>query len=80
VNRIKTLHVLLVMTFRPEFEPPWIGRPHLGGINCRRRRRRRDRSVDRGGALFDPMKVGNRAQEFPAMTEQDAQLLQVLIR
>ena len=26
-ERIGVLHVLLIMTFRPEFEPPWIGRP-----------------------------------------------------
>jgi tetratricopeptide (TPR) repeat protein len=28
VDRIKTLNVLLIVTYRPEFEPPWIGRPH----------------------------------------------------
>ena len=27
VDRIPTLRVLLIVTFRPEFEPPWIGRP-----------------------------------------------------
>jgi class 3 adenylate cyclase len=27
VNRIRTLGVLLIVTYRPEFEPPWIGRP-----------------------------------------------------
>ena len=27
VDRVSTLHVLLIVTFRPEFEPPWIGRP-----------------------------------------------------
>ena len=29
VDRIETLRVLLIVTFRPEFEPPWIGRPHV---------------------------------------------------
>jgi predicted ATPase len=28
VDRIRALRVLLIVTFRPEFEPPWIGRPH----------------------------------------------------
>src|SRR5262249_54055001 len=28
VNRIANLPVLLLITFRPEFEPPWIGQPH----------------------------------------------------
>jgi predicted ATPase len=29
VDRIPTLRVLLIVTFRPEFEPPWIGRPFV---------------------------------------------------
>ena len=29
VDRVPTLPVLLVITFRPEFAPPWIGRPHV---------------------------------------------------
>jgi class 3 adenylate cyclase/predicted ATPase len=34
-GRIKTLGVLLIVTYRPEFEPPWIGQPHVTtlGIN-----------------------------------------------
>jgi hypothetical protein len=27
LDRLKTLGVLLVITYRPEFEPPWVGRP-----------------------------------------------------
>jgi class 3 adenylate cyclase len=29
VDRIRTLGALLIVTYRPEFEPPWIGRPHV---------------------------------------------------
>jgi tetratricopeptide (TPR) repeat protein len=29
VDRIRTLRVLLIVTYRPEFEPSWIGRPHV---------------------------------------------------
>ena len=29
VDRVRSLRVLLIVTFRPEFEPPWIGRPHV---------------------------------------------------
>jgi class 3 adenylate cyclase/tetratricopeptide (TPR) repeat protein len=29
VDRIPTLRVLLIITFRSEFTPPWIGRPHV---------------------------------------------------
>jgi predicted ATPase len=29
VDRIRTLGVLLIVTYRPEFEPTWIGRPYV---------------------------------------------------
>src|SRR3974377_1371368 len=29
VERVATLRVLVVLTFRPEFTPPWVGRPHV---------------------------------------------------
>jgi class 3 adenylate cyclase/predicted ATPase len=29
VERIRSLPVLLIVTFRPEFEPPWTGQPHV---------------------------------------------------
>ena len=29
VERVPTLPVLLIITFRPEFAPPWIGSPHV---------------------------------------------------
>ena len=32
VDRIRTLGVLLIVTYRPEFEAPWIGRPHVTAI------------------------------------------------
>jgi class 3 adenylate cyclase/predicted ATPase len=32
VDRIKTLGVLLIVTHRPEFEPPWIGRPYVAAL------------------------------------------------
>jgi class 3 adenylate cyclase/predicted ATPase len=36
VERIQTLSVLLIVTFRPEFEPPWIGRPHVTSLTINR--------------------------------------------
>src|SRR4249920_2088207 len=36
VNRIATLPVLLIVTFRPEFDPPWIGRPHVTALTINR--------------------------------------------
>src|SRR5262249_14866151 len=32
VDRIRTLRVLLIVTFRPEFEPPWIGRSYVTAL------------------------------------------------
>jgi hypothetical protein len=32
VDRIATLPVLLIVTFRPEFAPPWIGQPHVSSL------------------------------------------------
>jgi class 3 adenylate cyclase len=29
IDRAPALRVLLILTFRPEFAPPWIGRPHV---------------------------------------------------
>jgi predicted ATPase len=36
VGRIPTLRVLLIVTFRPEFEAPWIGRPHVTALTLNR--------------------------------------------
>jgi class 3 adenylate cyclase/predicted ATPase len=36
VDRIPTLRALLIVTFRPEFEPPWIGEPHVTALTINR--------------------------------------------
>jgi len=36
VDRIRTLGVLLVVTYRPEFEPPWIGRSYVTALTMNR--------------------------------------------
>jgi class 3 adenylate cyclase/predicted ATPase len=36
VDRIRSLRVLLIVTYRPEFEPPWIGRPHVTALTIGR--------------------------------------------
>jgi class 3 adenylate cyclase/predicted ATPase len=36
VDRIATLPLLLIVTFRPEFEPPWIGQPHVTALTINR--------------------------------------------
>src|SRR5262245_48938357 len=36
VDRIRTLRVLLLVTFRPEFGAPWVGRPHVTSVMVNR--------------------------------------------
>jgi class 3 adenylate cyclase len=36
VDRLRTLGVLLIITYRPEFEPQWIGRPYVTALNLNR--------------------------------------------
>jgi predicted ATPase len=36
VDRIQTLRVLLVVTFRPEFNAPWVGQPHVSAVTLSR--------------------------------------------
>ena len=62
VDRITTLRVLLIVTFRPEFEPPWIGRPHVTALTINRLAQR---EVD---AMIDRV-VGNKL--LPASIRQD---------
>ena len=61
VDRIRTLRVLLIVTFRPEFEPPWIGQPHVTALTINRLT---ERDV---GAIIDRI-VGNRT--LPASIRQ----------
>jgi predicted ATPase/class 3 adenylate cyclase len=36
VDRVPALRVLLIITFRPEFNAPWIGRPHVTSLTLNR--------------------------------------------
>jgi class 3 adenylate cyclase len=62
VDRIRTLRVLLIVTYRPEFEPPWIGRPHVTALTLNRWA---ERDID---AMIDGV-VGNK--HLPASVRQD---------
>ena len=44
VERVRTLPVLLLVTFRPEFQPPWTGQPQVTMLSLNRLDRR-DRSA-----------------------------------
>ncbi|WP_036019174.1 adenylate/guanylate cyclase domain-containing protein [Bradyrhizobium sp. WSM1743] len=62
VERVQTLPVLLIVTFRPEFEPPWIGRPYVTFLTINRLAQR---EID---SLIDRV-VGDRM--LPASIRQD---------
>jgi class 3 adenylate cyclase/predicted ATPase len=36
VHRLRALGVLLIVTYRPEFEPPWVGRPYVTALTLNR--------------------------------------------
>jgi predicted ATPase len=36
VDRLKTLRILLLVTFRPEFQAPWVGRPYVTSVTINR--------------------------------------------
>ncbi|MGO9630649.1 MAG: AAA family ATPase [Xanthobacteraceae bacterium] len=36
VDRVRTLSVLLIVTYRPEFEPPWVGRTYVTTLTLNR--------------------------------------------
>ena len=62
VDRVRSLPVLLIVTFRPEFEPPWIGRPHVTALTLNRLAQR---EIE---AMIDRV-VGNKL--LPASVRQD---------
>ena len=43
VDRLRTSGVLLIITYRPEFDAPWVGRPHVTVLNFNRLE---DREID----------------------------------
>src|SRR5262245_35261209 len=53
VDRIRTLRVLLLVTFRPEFDAPWVGRPYVTVLMINRL------AEHEAGAMIDRI-VGNR--------------------
>ena len=62
VDRIRTLGALLIVTYRPEFEPPWIGRPYVTALTLNRLA---EREIS---AMIDGF-VGNKP--LPANVRQD---------
>ena len=62
VDRIKTLPALLIMTFRPEFNAPWVGQPHVTSLTL-------NRLGEREAAAIIARLVGNKALPADVMAE-----------
>ena len=62
VDKIPTLRVLLIVTFRPEFDPPWIGRPHVTALTL-------NRLAERETSAIISRLVGNKS--LPPSVRQD---------
>jgi class 3 adenylate cyclase/predicted ATPase len=55
VDRLRTMRVLLIVTFRTEFEPPWIGRSHLTALTLNRLGEREIAAMIDGVAANKPL-------------------------
>jgi predicted ATPase len=62
VDRIKTLPALLIVTFRPEFNAPWVGLPHVTALTL-------NRLGGREAAAIVARLVGNKELPADVMTE-----------
>jgi class 3 adenylate cyclase/predicted ATPase len=62
VDRIKTLPVLLIVTFRPEFNPPWLGQSRVTSVTL-------NRLGEREAAAIIARLVGNKDLPADVMAE-----------
>jgi class 3 adenylate cyclase/tetratricopeptide (TPR) repeat protein len=62
VDRIKTLPALLILTFRPVFNAPWVGQPHETSLTL-------NRLGEREAAAIIACLVGNKALPADVMAE-----------
>ena len=62
VDRIKTLPALLIVTFRPEFNAPWVGQPHVTSLTL-------NRLGEREAAAIVADLVGNKALPADVIAE-----------
>ena len=62
VDRIRTLPVLVIVTFRPEFNAPWVGLPHVTALTL-------NRLGERDAATIIERLVGNKDLPADVMAE-----------
>lgn len=66
IDRIERLPVLLIVTARPEFTPPWTGRPHVTVHPLNRLTRRE------GLAVIDRLVASDEAKDHRSLDKQQA--------
>ena len=64
VDRLKTLPVLLTITYRPEFEPPWIGQPYVTALDLNRLGEREIAAASRA-TRHSPRPLGKTSSSAP---------------
>ena len=76
VERLQTLPILLVITFRPDYQPPWAGQPHVTMVTLNRlSQRERATLVDHitGGKKLPPQlldQIVERTDGVPLFVEE----------
>jgi class 3 adenylate cyclase len=62
IGRVPLLRVLVIITFRPEFAPPWVGRPHVTLLSLSRlpARQRAEMIMQVTGGKALPREIGDR--------------------
>jgi hypothetical protein len=83
VDRVRSLPVLLIVTFRPEFEPPWIGRPYVAALTINRLAQREIEAIDPSAQKTfdditsgsDDVKAASRSYDRIPMKLTDTQLV-----
>jgi class 3 adenylate cyclase/predicted ATPase len=61
IDRAATLRILIILTFRPEFNPPWVGRPHVTLLSLSRLppRQRAEMIAHVSGGKILPKKIAD---------------------
>ena len=66
VDRVRSLPVLLLVTFRPEFDPPWLGRAYVTALTINRLA---ERDISASRQTLDQTKAANKIERVEALGE-----------
>ena len=63
IDRVPTMRALAIITFRPEFTPTWIGRPHVTLMSLNRLSPRQRASYDNWRDWWESVAQGDRRSD-----------------